>query len=493
MEARKYRAEREKCTVPAAVPRHPAIAAHRTVTGSLPSAAALRQGALRRSGDRFGARGRVETEVRAVPDCNAIGNGSKETPGGGAARREETETTVMTGQDTHLDPQHETPAGPARRPDTQLVTIFGGSGFVGRHVVRALAKRGYRIRVAVRRPDLALFLQPLGKVGQIVAVQANLRYPDSITRAVERSDVVINLVGILQESGPQKFARLQAEGAGAIARAAAAVGARMIQVSAIGADRDSPSVYARTKAEGEANVLAACPDAIVFRPSLVFGPGDSFFNRFASLATTLPVLPLAGAQTRFQPVFVGDVAEAIARGVDGHAMPGKVYELGGPEVATLDHLVRYMLKVIQRKRLVLDLPPPLATIQARALEVVNTLTLGMLPDSLKLTRDQVVLLQRDNVVSEAAKAEGRSFEGLGIVPTAAEAVVPGYLWTYRKAGQFADGRGTEAQAGVPDMIASTPMAAPSTHRPDRASGPAIGADAGDSGLSRMGSRWGTRG
>ncbi len=493
MEARKYRAEREKCTVPAAVPRHPAIAAHRTVTGPLPCAAALRQGALRRSGDRFGARGRVETEVRAVPDCNAIGNGSKETPGGGAARREETETTVMTGQDTHLDPQHETPAGPARRPDTQLVTIFGGSGFVGRHVVRALAKRGYRIRVAVRRPDLALFLQPLGKVGQIVAVQANLRYPDSITRAVERSDVVINLVGILQESGPQKFARLQAEGAGAIARAAAAAGARMIQVSAIGADRDSPSVYARTKAEGEANVLAACPDAIVFRPSLVFGPGDSFFNRFASLATTLPVLPLAGAQTRFQPVFVGDVAEAIARGVDGHAMPGKVYELGGPEVATLDHLVRYMLKVIQRKRLVLDLPPPLATIQARALEVVNTLTLGMLPDSLKLTRDQVVLLQRDNVVSDAAKAEGRSFEGLGIVPTAAEAVVPGYLWTYRKAGQFADGRGTEAQAGVPDMIASTPMAAPSTHRPDRASGPAIGADAGDSGLSRMGSRWGTRG
>lgn len=401
----------------------------------------------------------------------------------------EPETTVMTGQETHLDPQHETPAGPARRPDTQLVTIFGGSGFLGRHVVRALAKRGYRIRVAVRRPDLALFLQPLGKVGQIVAVQANLRYPDSITRAVERSDVVINLVGILQESGPQRFARLQADGAGAIARAAAANGARMIQVSAIGADANSPSAYARTKAEGEAKVLAACPDAIIVRPSLIFGPGDSFFNRFAGLARALPVLPLAGAQTRFQPVFVGDVAEAIAKAVDGQVAGGKVYELGGPEVATLDHLVRYMLKTIQRSRLVLDLPLPLAKIQARALEIVNTLTLGMLPDELKLTRDQVILLQTDNVVSDAAKAEGRSIEAFGIVPTAAEAVVPGYLWTFRKAGQFAEGRGSEAQAGMPDLMAPQPMAAPSTHRPERAAGPAIGADAGS---SRMGTRWGTR-
>lgn len=398
----------------------------------------------------------------------------------------------MTGQDTYLDPQHETPAGPARRPDTQLVTIFGGSGFVGRHVVRALAKRGYRIRVAVRRPDLALFLQPLGKVGQIVAVQANLRYPDSITRAVERSDVVINLVGILQESGPQRFARLQAEGAGDIARAAAAAGARMIHVSAIGADIDSPSAYARTKAQGEAKVLAACPDAVIVRPSLIFGPGDSFFNRFAGLARALPVLPLVGAQTRFQPVFVGDVAEAIARAVDGRVAGGKVYELGGPEVATLDHLVRYMLKTIQRSRLVLDLPLPLARFQARALEIVNALTLGMLPDALKLTRDQVILLQTDNVVSEAAKAEGRSFEGLGIVPTAAEAVVPGYLWTFRKAGQFAEGRGSEAEAGVPDLMAASPQSAPSTHRPERASGPVIGADAGGH-PSRMGTRWGKRG
>ncbi len=396
----------------------------------------------------------------------------------------------MMGENTTAGSNHGTPAGPARRPDTQLVTIFGGSGFVGRHVVRALAKRGYRIRVAVRRPDLALFLQPLGKVGQIVAVQANLRYPDSVARAVERSDIVINLVGILQESGPQRFSRLQAEGAALIAKAAAAAGARMIQVSAIGADPASPSVYARTKAEGERAVLAACPDAVIFRPSLVFGPGDSFFNRFAGLARALPVLPLAGAQTRFQPVFVGDVAEAVARAVDGHAKPGTVYELGGPEVATLDHLVRYMLSVIQRSRVVLDLPPAVASIQARILEIVDTLTFGLLPDSLKLTRDQVTLLQRDNVVSEAAKAEGRSFEALGIVPTAAEAVVPSYLWTFRKAGQFAEGRGSEAIAGVPDLLAPTPMAPPSTHRPDRAAGPAIGADAGS---SRMGTRWGTRG
>ncbi|MHC2106178.1 complex I NDUFA9 subunit family protein [Methylobacterium sp. CM6246] len=381
------------------------------------------------------------------------------------------------------------------RPQSQLVTIFGGSGFLGRHVVRALAKRGYRIRVAVRRPDLALFLQPLGKVNQIVAVQANLRYPESVARAAERSDVVINLVGILQETGSQSFARLQVEGAGEIARAAARQGARMIHVSAIGADPASPSHYARTKAEGEARIFAACPDAVVFRPSLVFGPGDSFFNRFAGLARALPVLPLAGGQSRFQPVFVGDVAEAIARAVDGAVPGGKVYELGGPEVATLEHLVRYMLKTIQRKRAVVDLPLPVAKLQARFLEVAHTLTFGLLPDSLKLTRDQVILLQNDNVVSEAAKAEGRTIEALGISPTAAEAVVPGYLWPFRKAGQFATDRDEEHLAEVPDMVASTPMAAGSQHRPQTASGPAIGADAGSSpgsAQSRMGTRWGTR-
>ncbi|WP_457105538.1 complex I NDUFA9 subunit family protein [Methylobacterium sp. P5_C11] len=381
------------------------------------------------------------------------------------------------------------------RPQDQLVTIYGGSGFLGRHVVRALAKRGYRIRVAVRRPDLALFLQPLGTVNQIVAVQANLRYPDSVARAADRSDVLINLVGILQETGSQSFARLQVDGADAIARAAARQGARMIHVSAIGADPASPSLYARTKAEGEARVFAACPEAVVFRPSLIFGPGDGFFNRFASLARALPVLPLAGGQSRFQPAFVGDVAEAIARAVDGSLAAGKVYELGGPEVGTLEHFVRYMLKTIRRRRAIVDLPLPAAKLQARMLEIADTLTFGLLPDTLKLTRDQVILLQNDNVVSEAAKAEGRTFQGIGITPTAAEAVVPGYLWTFRKAGQFSTDRDEEQLSEVPDMLAAAPMAAGSQHRPKTASGPAIGADAGGApgtAQGSMGVRWGTR-
>jgi NADH dehydrogenase len=373
---------------------------------------------------------------------------------------------------------------PLTRPDAQLVTVFGGSGFLGRHVVRALAKRGYRIRVAVRRPDLSLFLQPLGRVGQIVAVQANLRYPDSIVRAVEGSDVVVNLVGILQETGKQSFLRLQADGAGEIARAAAAIGAPLVHVSAIGADAHSPSVYARTKAQGEARVFEAGGDAVILRPSLVFGPGDSFFNRFASLARALPVLPLAGAQSRFQPVYVADVAEAVARAVEGRVPAGKIYELGGPEVETLDALVRYMLKVTLRKRTVLDLPRPAAMLQARALEIVDTLTLGLLPASLKLTRGQVTLLQSDIVVSEAAKADGRTLEGIGLQPTAMEAVVPGYLWRFRKAGQFSKPEGP-SESEVPETLAPEP------YKPAKPSGPALGPDA--TLPSRMGTRWGTRG
>ncbi|MET0257708.1 MAG: complex I NDUFA9 subunit family protein [Methylobacterium sp.] len=379
---------------------------------------------------------------------------------------------------------------PPTRPQDQLVTIFGGSGFVGRHVVRALAKRGYRIRVAVRRPDLALFLQPLGWVGQIVAVQANLRYPDSIRRAVAGADVVINLVGILQESGSQGFSRLQTEGAGDIARAAAAVGARVVHMSALGADPASQSLYATSKALGEAEVLKARPEAVIVRPSLIFGPGDGFFNRFATLATFLPVLPLAGGETRFQPVFVGDVAEAIARAVDGGAQAGTVYELGGPEIGSLAHFVHYMLKVTMRRRIVADMPWAVARLQARVLEWVDTATFGLLPDFLKLTRDQVVMLQTDNVVSDAARAEGRTIEALGIVPTAVEAVVPGYLWRFRKAGQFAVGRGDESQAAIPDSIAPQPAGPGSAHHPRTASGPAIGQGSAPAG--GMGGRWGTR-
>lgn len=323
-------------------------------------------------------------------------------------------------------------------PSQQLVTVFGGSGFVGRHVVRALVKRGYRVRVAVRRPDLAGFLQPLGMVGQIHAVQANLRYPDSVAAAVKGASAVVNLVGILQEGGRQNFAAVQANGARVIAQACAAAGiARLVHVSAIGADAGSKSLYARSKAEGEAAVLAAVQGAVILRPSIVFGPEDGFFNRFAALARMLPALPLVGGgDTRFQPVFVGDVAEAVARGVDGVVTGGRIYELGGPEVKSFRELLAYICEVIDRKRLLLPLPFPLARIQAGVFEILDTLTLGLLPDAIKLTRDQVTLLESDNVVSAAAVAEGRSFEGLGIAPVSVEAIVPSYLWRFRKTGQF---------------------------------------------------------
>lgn len=322
-------------------------------------------------------------------------------------------------------------------PSSQLITVFGGSGFLGRHVVRALTKRGYRVRVAVRRPDLAGFLQPLGIVGQVNCVQANLRYPDSVAAAVKGADAVINLVGILRESGRQGFSSVQGHGARAIALACAAHGvSRVVHVSALGADEDSKSVYATSKAEGEAAILAAVPNAVVLRPSVVFGPEDSFFNRFASLARMLPVLPLVGGDTKFQPVFAGDVAEAVALAVDGKVAGGKVYELGGPEVKSLREVVDYVCEVTGRERLIAPLPFGLGRLQARMLEILDTLTLGLLPNELILTRDQVALLASDNVVSAAAKAEGRTLEGIGIAPVSVEAVVPSYLWRFRKSGQF---------------------------------------------------------
>lgn len=322
-------------------------------------------------------------------------------------------------------------------PSSQLITVFGGSGFLGRHVVRALVKRGYRIRVAVRRPDLAGFLQPLGTVGQIHAVQANLRYPDSVMAAVKGAAAVVNLTGILQESGRQTFSGVQANGARAVAQACVAQGVtRLVQISAIGADRDSASAYGRSKAEGEMAALDLVPGAVVLRPSIMFGPEDTFFNRFAALARMLPVLPLVGAETKFQPAFVGDVAEVVARAVDGTVQGRRVYELGGPEVKSLRELVAYVCEVTDRKRMLVSLPFPLARLQARVLEIVNALTLGLLPAELRLTRDQVKMLETDNIVSDAAKAEGRSFEGIGIAPVSIEAVVPSYLWRFRKTGQF---------------------------------------------------------
>ena len=313
-----------------------------------------------------------------------------------------------------------------------LITVFGGSGFLGRHVVRALAKRRYRIRVAVRRPELAGFLQPLGAVGQIHAVQANVRYPRSIEAAVRDAGIVVNLVGILSESGRQNFEVVQAYGAERVALAAAAFGARMVHVSAIGADPNSASAYARTKAQGEISTLAAIPEATIFRPSIVFGPEDSFFNRFAAMARISPVLPLVGGgTTRFQPVFAGDVAESIALAADGKTQPGATYELGGPEIRSFRELMEFVLGTIGRRRLLMPLPFALAKLQASVLQ--------FLPNP-PLTPDQVELLKHDNIVSAEAEREGRTFAGLGIAPTSIESIVPSYLWRFRKTGQFQTGR-----------------------------------------------------
>jgi len=309
-----------------------------------------------------------------------------------------------------------------------LVTVFGGSGFLGRHVVRALAQEGCRIRVAVRRPELAGHLRPMGRVGQIHAVQANLRYPHSVTAAVRGADIVINLVGILFERGRQRFDAVQAQGAEAVALAAKSVGARLVHVSAIGADADSPSRYARTKAEGERRVLTALPEAAIMRPSIVFGPEDDFFNRFGALARLSPALPLpGGGHTRFQPVFVGDVAGAIAKAADGKVKPGAIYELGGPDVRSFKELMAFVLATIQRRRLLIPAPFALMKLQAAFLQ--------FLPKP-PLTPDQVELLKRDTVVSDDAKRDGWTLEGLGIVPESMAAIVPTYLWRFRKTGQF---------------------------------------------------------
>jgi NADH dehydrogenase len=311
-----------------------------------------------------------------------------------------------------------------------LVTVFGGSGFLGRSVVRALAKRDYRIRVAVRRPELAGHLQPLGKVGQIHAVQANLRYPASVEAAMRDSHAAINLVGILTEGGAQSFEAVQVAGAGAVARAAAGVGAAMVHVSAIGADENSLSRYGRSKAAGEKAVLSAVPSATILRPSIVFGPEDQFTNRFAALARISPMLPLiGGGLTKMQPVYVGDVATAVADAVDGKTRAGAIYELGGPEVLTMREIMEIILATIERKRMLVSVPFGLAKLQA--------LLLQFAPGPLKLTPDQVALLRSDNVVSGPAKAEGRTLEALGIAPDSLEAIAPQYLWRFRKAGQFA--------------------------------------------------------
>ncbi|MBA4172701.1 MAG: complex I NDUFA9 subunit family protein [Hyphomicrobium sp.] len=318
-----------------------------------------------------------------------------------------------------------------------LVTIFGGSGFVGRHAVRALAGRGWRVRAAVRRPDLAGHLQPMGAVGQIHAVQANLRFPDSVRAAVEGADVAVNCVGVLAGTGRQTFGAVHVAGARTAAKAAREAGvARFIHVSAIGADRQSAAQYARSKAEGEAAVLAEFPGAIILRPSIVFGPEDEFFNRFAALAQMSPLLPLiGGGRTKFQPVFVGDLAKAIANVADGAGTDGSVYEIGGPEVLSFRQLLDRTQLWSGRKRGYLGLPFALAKLQA--------LLTWPLPSSMRpITVDQVRMLEKDSVVGAQAKSEGRTLEGLGVSGAhATGAIVPAYLERFRPRGQFASYRG----------------------------------------------------
>lgn len=312
----------------------------------------------------------------------------------------------------------------------KLVTIFGGSGFLGRHIVRTLAKRGYRIRVAVRRPDLAFHLQPLGNMSQIGLVQANLRYRKSVDAAVQGSDYVINCVGVLHEVGRNTFDAVQDFGARAVAEACRNAGVKLTHISAIGADADSASSYARSKAKAEQAILSLLPDAVIFRPSVMFGPEDGFYNKFADMAQMAPALPLVGGgNTKFQPVFVDDVAEAVARSVEGRVEGGKIYELGGAEVQSFREIIEDILRITCRERRLVPLPFFAASIIGSISSLIPFIT----PP---ITADQVTLLKSDNVVSEAAKKEGRTLEGLGIQPTLADAILPSYLVRYRPEGQF---------------------------------------------------------
>lgn len=313
----------------------------------------------------------------------------------------------------------------------KLVTIYGGGGFVGRYIARRLAQAGWRVRVAVRRPNEALFVRPYGVPGQVEPIFCNIRDDASVRAAMVGADAVVNCVGILNAVGRQSFAAVQAEGAARVARIAAETGVgHLVQLSAIGADAVSESDYARTKAEGEAAVLAAFPGAVILRPSVIFGPEDGFFNRFAAMSRMGPVLPVVGANTRFQPVYVDDVAQAAVLGVTGKAAPG-VYELGGPDVATFRDLMAMMLGIIRRRRLIVNIPFFVARIMAFGFDMVQAVSLGLIENGM-VTRDQVRNLARDNVVAAGAKG----FADLGITPTAMDAVLPEYLWRYRPSGQF---------------------------------------------------------
>ena len=315
---------------------------------------------------------------------------------------------------------------------SKLVTIYGGSGFIGRYIARRMAKEGWRVRVAVRRPNEAIFVRPYGVVGQVEPVFCNIRDDASVRAVMQGADAVVNCVGVLNEVGRNGFDAVQAEGAGRVARIAAELGVgRLVQLSAIGADAESASAYARSKAAGEAGVRAAYPGAVILRPSVVFGSEDQFFNRFAAMTRFGPILPVVGAETKFQPVYVDDVAQAAVKAVLGEAAPG-LYELGGPDVHSFRALMQKMLQVVQRRRLVVNIPFFVARIMGGAFDLLQTLTLGLFTNGL-ITRDQVRNLAQDNVVSPHA----RGLSDLGIAPTPIDAVLPEYLWRYRPSGQYA--------------------------------------------------------
>ena len=314
---------------------------------------------------------------------------------------------------------------------SQLVTIFGGSGFVGRYIARRMAKAGWRVRVACRRPNEAMFVKTYGVVGQVEPIFCNIRDDDSVRAAMHSADAVVNCVGTFDAKGRNNFDAVQTKGAERIARIAVEENiGRLVHISAIGADADSDSDYARTKAEGEAAIMRHRPDAVILRPSVVFGPEDRFFNRFAKMTRLGPVLPVIGADTRFQPVYVDDLAQAAVKGVVARVDAG-IYEIGGPEVKTFRELMTIMLADIQRRRLVMDIPFWMAGIMAGGFSVAGALSAGLI--KAPVTPDQVRSLRVDNVVAAGA----RSLEDLGITPTAIEAVLPEYLWPYRPSGQYA--------------------------------------------------------
>lgn len=314
---------------------------------------------------------------------------------------------------------------------SKLVTIFGGSGFVGRYIARRLAKDGWRVRVAVRHPNDALFVKPYGAVGQVEPIFCNIRDDASVRAALVGAEAVVNCVGTFDIGGKNSFQAVQVEGASRIARIAAAEGVvRLVHISAIGADVSAASAYARSKAEGEAGVLATFPGAMILRPSIIFGTEDGFFNRFAAMSRLGPVLPVVGADARFQPVYVDDVAQAAVLGVLGQA--SGIFELGGPDVHTFRALMQRMLTVIQRRRLVLNMPFFMAAIMGAVFDGLQAISLGLVKNDL-ITGDQVRSLRSDNVVAAGA----RGFADLGIIPTAMDAVLPEYLWRYRPSGQYA--------------------------------------------------------